>query len=704
MTRSRLIGFLGFLFVLEVLHAAGPRITVDESRIRVEFGDTATLTLPVTNSTTQPITTTLHLAFLDKDSKALQELAVPVVIHEGRTILEADVSGFLQLEQASKPNYGWLRLKYSMPGDAEGIVSLSKIAPEPFILDVISPRNPVLSAPYRVQVLARDPVLGKPVANVGIRGTVASDEEPTEKNLKSARTNASGYAELNFDLSRFPSGSDLEIEVRGNLRKFVRTVSDTSTIDRDFFAVTSMDKPIYQPGEKLRIRTLAFDRMHNALKGTQVQVTIEDPDDDTVFQTSLMTSPYGEAHTEWSIPENARIGNYEIRVGSEGRTSSIDRVWIGRYDLPSVSIDVRQKRPYYVPGETAEVEIRADYLFGKPVPFAAVKVVRQLDRTWNYREMKWDIEEGEVIVGTTDRDGFFETRLSIDDDLAKLSDRRVFADVPYAVFVTDPSTGRTEQRRFWTRVTLFPIHLYIVEAFPGSLPREFYVAASYADGRAAECDVEIFEILDGDRLKREVVRTNSYGVARVRGLWPSASRGSNDELREMQFVASDAAGNAGQTLDYFRTERHTLRLYTDKTLYRQSDPIAVHVESTVPSGQIVVNASIDGRVLHSAAVQLSAGKADVVIPFSSDFRGSVFISAYHSAFTNSLFEGPPVSFPSTGGLEIESSFDKTTYAPGEQATLKLQLRNGNRSSQEGIFGVTVFDKAVEERARADAEF
>jgi hypothetical protein len=110
-------------------------------------------------------------------------------------------------------------------------------------------------------------------------------------------------------------------------------------------------------------------------------------------------------------------------------------------------------------------------------------------------------------------------------------------------------------------------------------------------------------------------------------------------------------------------------------------------------------------VLYSTVLPLSAGKGDALIPTSNAFSGSVLISAYHPDMNDSQFEGRRVSFPMTaGGLEIESTFDRKTYAPGEEAILNLQLRDGKRAAQEGLFGVTVFDKAVEERAQTDAEF
>ena len=52
-----------------------------------------------------------------------------------------------------------------------------------------------------------------------------------------------------------------------------------------------------------------------------------------------------------------------------------------------------------------------------------------------------------------------------------------------AAYVTDLSTGRTEQRRFQLRLSAQPIHLYMLASDVSSAdaPLALYVTSSYAD-------------------------------------------------------------------------------------------------------------------------------------------------------------------------------------------------------------------------------
>ena len=62
-----------------------------------------------------------------------------------------------------------------------------------------------------------------------------------------------------------------------------------------------------------------------------------------------------------------------------------------------------------------------------------------------------------------------------------------FQDLAMAAYVTDLSSGRTEQRRFKVRVTSEPVHLYLTadSEYSPEQPLRVYVTASYADGTPA---------------------------------------------------------------------------------------------------------------------------------------------------------------------------------------------------------------------------
>ena len=703
MTRSRLLGLLGFfLFIGSLQASAAGGLAIDENKIRIEIARSATLKLPVVNSDNHSVSTELQLEFLNPSDKVLHRVTTPVVVASGSSEIQVPLPGLLELADSKQANFGWMRLKYSIPDSVQGIVSMSRIAREPFIMDVLAPRVAVASVPYRIQVFAQDSPLGHPAPNVEIVGVLRVDDEPGRS--VRTRTSSSGLVELVFELPKASRESDLELEVTAKLGGFVRQLKESiSNYDR-LVAVQSTDKPIYQPGQKLRVRALLFDETRHVAKSAPLGVSISDPGSDKVFQTSLITSAFGEAHTEWEIPANARPGNYQIEVEPIDGFPSVESVWIGPYDLPNFSIEIRPDRPYYEPGQSAEIDVRADYLFGKPVPLARVKVVREFYRSWNYRELKWEVEEGETVEGITDRDGRFHATLGLKTDFEKLTDDSPYRDLDYTVHATDPTTGRTEQRRFITRITLFPIHLYLIEPFRDmSVPLEFYVSAAYADGRPAICDVDIFEVQGNRRLRLGTARTNKYGIAKVTGLQPSADFGHDYDSSRLELRAADTSGGTGRRTQYISIDDEALRIYTDKAIYRALEPIEVHLESTNSVGRVVLNATSDGRVVYNTTTQLAAGKADIRIPSSKAFHGNVLVSAYFSGVNEYLFEGRQVSFPSAGGLEIESSVDRKSYAPGDEVILDFRVRNGNGSPQESLLGISIFDKAVEERARTSAE-
>ena len=61
-------------------------------------------------------------------------------------------------------------------------------------------------------------------------------------------------------------------------------------------------------------------------------------------------------------------------------------------------------------------------------------------------------------------------------------------------------------------------------------------------------------------------------------------------------------------------------------------------------------------------------------------------------------------FPRRHDLKLDIKMSQSRYRPGEQASVAFQVQTGNGKASESAIGVTVVDRAVEERARTDAEF
>jgi len=712
MTGLRFLAISGLLLLANLLAvAAEPNFLIDESKIRIDIADIARLTLPVTSRATQAVASHIDLEFLDTKDKVVYSAGQDVTVVPGSASFPIPLPEFLKLPGAGLANYDWLRMKYSFVGDATGIVSVSRIASEPFVLKVLTLRDATSDSRYRIQVVTLDPTGRNAVGGVAISGTLVFDVAQNPRTLRStARTNASGYAILDFDLPRLPPDSDADLEVTARLGNFVRTAQDSISLSEELQIVLNSDKPIYQPGQKLRVRMLAFDNQRKALDKTVLHVTISDSGSSEVFQTHVTTAGYGEAHIDWEIPDNARLGEYDIEVTPTGSYRSTHHsVKVDRYELPNFTVDVHRDHPYYLSRQSPEIEVRADYLFGQPVKNASVRVVREIERHWDFRENRWVTEDGATQEGVTDANGRLLVRLDLQKEDAAFADeeRSNYEDLRYAVYVTDSTTNRTEQRRFDIRITKYPIHIYLVgnsQQVQG-LPLEFFVSASYADGTPAECIIDILETSNSGRFLGSV-KTNKYGVARVAGLTPSLQWREDADHASLEFRARDSEGRTGRQKEFFYAPETGVRVHTDKSLYRASEPISVAIESTYSAGPVILNAVHDGQIVYSRILGLTNGKAAAVIPASTAFKGDVLVSAFHTGDLNhsETYGIRWVSFPGDRDLRLEAQPDKLRYGPGEQAAIRFRIRDANGSPQQGLLGVTIIDKAVSERARTDAEF
>ena len=204
------------------------------------------------------------------------------------------------------------------------------------------------------------------------------------------------------------------------------------------------DKSLYQPEQTINIRGIYLGgsgRRPNT--GREVDIRIEDEED-----TSYIAKRRGRrvriAAVSWNIPPNAKLGTYTIRVRDEFAKISAANLKISRYDLPNFVVKAEPDKPYYLSAdEVAELAIRADYLFGKPVTRGKVRVVEEKDRRWNWREQKYDIDEGQVFEGETDAEGKFVARYLLEGEFATLRNEshRKYIDVMFSTIFGSDDNG-----------------------------------------------------------------------------------------------------------------------------------------------------------------------------------------------------------------------------------------------------------------------
>lgn len=621
---------------------------------------------------------------------------------------------------------------------ASGVLSPYKIIPDLFELHFTGLDAIGLGRTYIARVRATNPETKAPVSGVALTGLLGDTEDsdaPKEIRPR-ARTNSRGEAVLKFRLPEFngaPDDSEIDLEIKGSLGNFKNSLTCPIHFWRRAAILLSTDKPLYQPEQTLHVRALLIDDQRRAWPKQPVRFVIQDPDETTIFSADAVTSHFGIASTDWSIPDSQKLGMYKVHMeitgdGDNRNLQVYQNVRISRYELPTFTVNAQLNQTFYLPGQNADLTVSASYLFGKPVLRGHVRVVREASRTWNYHLQKWDVEETSSDEGELNAKNEFHITLDLSKAHSNLAEQdwKRFEDVHYAAYLTDASSGHTQERHFDIRVTRDPIHIYALNtgsSIPSGMPQVLYLSTAFADGTPTPADLNI-QLFTEDPSDHDAddgpltpfakisIQSNKYGIARA--IFPAPSKKDEDDhLRVYALIeAKSSGGRTGKHLEsYSLNEGPALRISPERVVLNPREAIVAKIESSVPSPRIRVDAirAETQSILASQEINLSRGSARVTFIPDDQFAGKITLIAYRpdeeeTGYYASLTQvaSASVIFPESTLLKLDATPVKQSYRPGESAAVNLQVRGPQGEFTEGVFGFLVYDQALEELARTEA--
>ncbi len=631
----------------------------------------------------------------------------------------------------------WNRLRYSVAVNGEessGSVSLSQILPELFGLTLMNLDDVRAGAKVPIRIRAKNPVTDRPIAGVRTEAELEidvldenNDDDDDELTIKGESvTDDEGYATIDFLIPanvKFEDELSVDLTVTGE-KNGVTDLANDGIYSRPGMAraYITLDKPIYQPGQMLRARALVLIKNRELgsnvpVAGREIEISIEDEDSTVVFKQKATTTEFGIAAIEWAIPPNAKLGTFSIRVESDAddlRFFDRQPFRVTRYDLPNFIVLTKADRDFYLPDQReAEVTVDANYLFGKPVATGTVKVVRESDRRWNFRDQKWDVEEEAAYTGNTDADGKYRAKIDLGKALDELKDAESekFRDLGFTAYFTDPTTNRTEERRFDLRITKEPIHVYLRSENQNdehpNLPAVVFVSTMSADGKPISCDVEVngrYEDENSEKLLTKS-KTDSNGNAKMVFAIPRPADGEYDSDLELKFQARDGdrTGIAERDLEIDDSEKQ-IRVSTDKSLYKPGEPVRIAIESSEPSATVFLDVVRDSSAVVTKRLRTINGRALLIVPYRPQFRGFIRVTAYTEDDGEAVSDVRRIVFPDPRKLTVDAKTEKAEYRPNDQARLDLGVRGPDNAPVESAIGLVIVDRAVEERARTDSNF
>src|SRR5579884_3094149 len=160
-------------------------------------------------------------------------------------------------------------------------------------------------------------------------------------------------------------------------------------LEQDWTGYIYTDRPVYRPGHTVNFRAIARTQSANGYtipSARQLDITVDDPDQKTIYHKQLPVSKLGTVHDSLTVPAGASLGYYSIQIHQEDAYMQ-GGFQVEEYKKPEYEVRVTPVKPRVIEGETVQATIDARYYFGEPVKNAKV--------VWSvYRATAW-LKRGE---------------------------------------------------------------------------------------------------------------------------------------------------------------------------------------------------------------------------------------------------------------------------------------------------------------------
>lgn len=511
------------------------------------------------------------------------------------------------------------------------------------------------------------------------------------------------------------------------------------------------DRPVYRPDQnvkfKLWIRHVGYDQGNiSFFADREFKVEILNPRGEKVFDKKLETDSYGGIESEYTLPDDAQLGTYSIRIPEyAGGTFRVEE-----YKKPEFEVLIEYPDEQVMLGEKISATVKASYYFGAPVTDAKVKI-KVLRTTQNanwYPPGPWDwfygagywwfsydynwypgwktwgcprpvccwrpvdsqppevVTEFEQAIG---RDG----TVNIDIDTVVAKAMHGDKDHRYEIIaeVTDASrrtiTGRDSilvaRKPFKVYAWLdrgyyrigdtikadFSAHTVDGKPVKGSGQLTLY-QINYSNGKPVETMVEEWAL-----------PTDKEGHA---SLQIKASRSGQFRL---SYKVTDSAGHKiegaclfvvrGDELDTSGFKYNSIELIPDKKKYAPGETVHLLINTDHENSTVVLFVRPVNGVYQKPEIVFLQGKSKIVdISVERRDMPNFFIEAF-TIYKGRIYSETReiVVPPEKRILNVSVLPSATEYKPGEKAAVRVELTDNKGAPVSGSIAMTVYDRSVE---------
>lgn len=563
---------------------------------------------------------------------------------------------------------------------------------------------------------------GAPIANVKVSFGLG------QKESGNATTDVDGIAELHGSVSKEQQDNLWVIATQD--KEFAAVTPSSwafnNSESRKWASYVYTDRPVYRPGHTVHWKAILRARVENHLElprpGT-IRAAITDEQDHPVFQRDMTITPDGTIAGDLTLPANASLGYYNIRLGGPE-----DQIYgsfhVEEYRKPEYQVRVTPQGQRVLQGQSMQVVIDARYFFGEPVAFGKLKY-----RVYHSPHYWWDEgddqsadaagnedQSGDTDLYDADQESEQTAKLDANGKLTltiptRVDSSRRHSDMDYTVeaAVTDESNREiTGRGRFLATYGSYRIH---VEPESYSVRRDqnasFTISAVDYDGKPVQTKVHVG--LSYHRWSNGKTETTEGGSTDVttdgRGQAHASIPVSQSGSAEVDASSITPENRTvldstwlwvfgGNEADWLSGGSRSVQIISDKKSYAPGDTAHLSIVSEVDHFHALVVAT--GYSVEFKKVISSDGMTvNFDLPITSDSQPNVQVSVLILK-NGQLYQAdrqikvPPVQEQ----LQVEITRSKPVFQPDQPAEYDVRVRDyrGNPVNADLSFGVV--DEAI----------
>lgn len=574
-----------------------------------------------------------------------------------------------------------------------------------------------------------------------------------DENAQSITTDPFGLAFLPYDLRDTDQPS---LDVRASDAELHLPLGNSAITDRQLFpdlagqentsatlgrAFVLTDRGIYRPGSAVFVKATVRKPDGAALRpvpNAPVRMRVLGPTEDEVFHQVLTTNDMGSVSTTVNLAADAKVGRHRILLETtEEKDNSLAQsmIQVAEFEPPRFVVDVTTSADAK---NTLNASIRARYLFGAPMDRA--------NASWTIRRDSAAFPDGPfTAAGLAFRRG---TRWYDDDEKpwSRAGEGALAADGTLAIVQSLDIAQNLGPQRFTVEADVSDAsHRHIagksnVVVHPAKRYAGVKVSGSWfgvGDRIPAELGVIDTEgnAIDGAQITAKLERIEWMNVRRrgaggsVEWTWTakhieegrcSIASGKqpvqcNFEIRrpgsyEIQAEVDGHAGGSswfwaygdeGDTQPTAPEKPHVLDLSADKPRYAPGETAKILVRNPYPEATLITTVE-QGEVLSKEARRIKAGATIVNVPLGAEHAPWVHatmtllpIGAKGRSVADYKLGAVrlPVSL-SGAKLETIARSSKSEYAPGEEAEIAIDVKDGGKPEADCEVALAVVDEGV----------